>query len=98
MTDNVTLSQAPLVVATVGDKANVQHQEVLTEFLSGGGDPLNVTTTTPLPTADENQIELLKALLIEQRITNQLLYAWLNTEVEPLESLRGLFKDYPITP
>ena len=98
MADNVPLAQGPLVVATKGDANNVQHQEVAIEFLSAGDQPLNVSTGTPLPTADTSQVEVLMALLIEQRITNDLLYAWLNTETEPLEMLRAKYKEFPITP
>lgn len=98
MADNVPLAQGPLVVATKGDYANVQHQEVALEFLSAGDQPINVATGSPLPTADDGQIALLMALLVEQRITNELLYAWLNTETEPLEMLRAKYGDFPVKP
>lgn len=97
MPDNVQLAQGPLVVATVGDTTNVQHQEVAVEFLSSGAQPINVGTGAGLPVENPSQNELLTAMLIEQRITNELLYAWLNTETEPLEMLRAKYGAFPVT-
>ena len=98
MADNVQLSQGPLVVATKGDAANVQHQEVAIEFLSTGDMPINVAPGTGLPIENVSEIELLTALLIEHRVLNEMFYAWMNSEVEPLEMLRAKYKDFPVTP
>ena len=98
MADNVLASGGQLYVATKQDNTGVQHQEVVPEFLSGGKEPIQIATIAPLPTEDPTMLLVLQSLLVEQRITNQLLYAWINTEVEPLESLRAQYKDWPITP
>lgn len=97
MADNVQLATGPLVVATRGDAANVQHQAVVPEFLSGGGIPIPVSVGSPSPTSDTDQIALLTAILIELRVRNELAYSQVWPEVEPLESLRAKYKDFPVT-
>jgi len=97
MADNVQLSQGPLIVATKGDAANVQHQEVVAEFMAGVS-PVQVATGAPLPTYDDVQTELLTSILVEMRVLTTLLYSLSWTEVETLEDLRALFKTYPVTP
>lgn len=97
MPDNVTIANAPIVVATLGDAQNVQHQEVVNEFLSGGGAPLNVATNSPLPTADDSLRELLTAVLVELRIANELQFSLAYPEVEELALLRMKYLDWPAT-
>jgi multisubunit Na+/H+ antiporter MnhC subunit len=97
MVDNVPLTQGPLVVATKGDQANVQHQKVVNEFLSPGGEPIAVASTSPQPIEDVPGSVILTAILIEMRVMNEMLYALMNTECEPLELLRAKYADFPIT-
>ena len=96
MPDNVTIAQGPLVVATVQDDKGIQHQEVTNEFLGPGGQPLNVGTLMPMPVADQAQIDLLTAILIELRVANELRYALSWPETEALEDLREKYKTYPV--
>lgn len=97
MPDNVQLASGPLVVATKGDAANVQHQAVVSEYLSGGSQPVAVGTGSPFPTVDDIQVALLTAMLVEMRVQNEMIYQKMQTEVEPLESMRLKYKDFPIT-
>ena len=97
MADNVPLTQGPLVVATKGDQANVQHQKVVNEFLSSGGEPIAVASTSPQPIENVPEVAVLTAILIELRVANEMLYALMNTETEPLELLRAKYADFPIT-
>lgn len=95
--DNVPISQGAVTVASVVDGFGVQHQEIVNEFLDERGQPVNVSRATPMPTADYRQTEILMALLVEQRITNELLYSQFMTEVEPLETLRMKYRELPVT-
>jgi|WetSurMetagenome_2_1015567.scaffolds.fasta_scaffold99928_3 hypothetical protein len=99
MPDNVQLSQGALTVATVQDDKGVQHQEVLHEFQGPAGQPINVAAGNPLPTVDPNQIDLLRAILAEIRVQNELIYALSWPETEAIESLREKYlNQYPILP
>jgi hypothetical protein len=99
MPDNVQLSQGALTVATVQDDKGVQHQEVINEFQGPGGQPLNVGVGLPMPVGDPNQIDLLRAILAEIRVQNELIYALSWPETEAIESLREKYlNQYPILP
>ena len=97
MADNVLASGGALVVATKEDAKGIQHQEMVQEFLTNGDQPMNVGVASPMPVESPALTELLTAILIEQRITNQLLSALVQTETEPIEMLRAAFKDLPVT-
>ena len=97
MADNTVLASGALVVATKGDLQNVQHQEVVNEIVSSAGEPINIGTTNPMPVESTALNELLTAILIELRVQNDVFYAQMASEVEPLELLRAKYKDYPVT-
>ena len=97
MPDNVISSSGPLVVGTKEDPSGVQHQKMIPEFLAGNL-PVPVAPTSPQPTENPSDTELLKAILVELRVQNSMIYALLNTEVEPVEMMRSIFKDMPVTP
>ena len=98
MANNVVLASGALTVATIGDAQNVQTQSVVDSFLSSAGTPINMATTTPMPVANDPDLELQTNILIELRVLTELIYALVNPETEPLELLRQKFKDYPVTP
>jgi len=97
MADNVVLASGALVVATAGDAQNVQTQKVIEGFLSSAGAPMSVGVAMPMPVDSPQLTELLTALLIEMRVANDLAYAFIQTEAEPLEMLRAKYKDFPVT-
>jgi hypothetical protein len=97
MADNVQLSSGALIVATKGDGSNVQHQEVVTEFLTGGQVPVQVATIAPLPTERPSGDELLTAILVELRVLNAQMNVLTYPEAEPLDLLRNFYQTLPVT-
>lgn len=96
-TPNVPISTGAVTVASVADDRNVQHQEVTLEYLDANGQPRNVGAIAPLPVESSAEVELLTAILVELRILNELEYAEVWPESEPLESLRAKYQSLPIT-
>jgi hypothetical protein len=95
MADNVTVSQGQLSVATVQDRAGVQHQKMANEFLSSAGDPINVATGAPMPVDSPTGNDLMFSILVELRILNQLIYTLVAPESEPIELLRDSLRQLP---
>lgn len=96
MADNVPFG-GPYSVATVDAGGGVQHQKVINEFSSGGGVPIQVGTIAPIPTESDNTTALLTSILIELRVQNSMLYALAATEVEPLDDMRRVMRDLPVS-
>ena len=97
MADNVLSSGGPLTVATKQDPNGVHHQAMVPEHLYGDL-PIPVKPESPFPIGNPQEIELLTAILVELRVQNSMIYAFINTEVEPTETMRAVFKDWPVTP